>query len=82
MQILLRDSIAFCWNVTLIFLLTLLTAWAVTPPSNPALLIGCYLAGLWSACFMYAILVTRWSRSTLDVAPSDQTDAEFMKQVA
>jgi hypothetical protein len=83
MQILLRDSIGFCWNVTLIFLLTLLTAFAVTPRSSPVFLGIYYLAGLWSACFMYAILLWREPRHIgHSGAPPDQADAEFMKEAA
>jgi hypothetical protein len=78
MQSQLRDSVVFCWNITLILLLTLGTAWAVMPPSSSTFLVVCYLAGLWSACLMYTIFVTTWGRSTSDTA----ADVVFLQEAA
>ncbi|HEY2526818.1 MAG TPA: hypothetical protein VGJ20_02545 [Xanthobacteraceae bacterium] len=83
MQTPLRDSPVFCWNVALILLLTLTTALAVTPLWSPAFTVVCYLAGVWSACFVYVILTTRSSRTGLDRAtPPDQMGADFMEEAA
>lgn len=81
MQSLLRDSPMFCWNATFILFLTLLTALAVMPPSSPEFLIVCYLAGLWSACFMYAIFVTGWSPSDIAARQGQTSFLSDMSQI-
>lgn len=53
MQTLLRNWLELCWNVALIFMLTLLI---LTPLWNPAFKIACCMAVVWPVCFMYLIL--------------------------
>jgi hypothetical protein len=80
MQTRLRNWLVLCWNISLIFLLAVLT---MVPLWSLAFTIVCCVTAVWPVYFVYDIMTTRSSRVRLErAAPPHQAGADFKKEAA